>query len=323
MAITNTMIADLVGTEKSIQGATIAKTYRGNTFLNAGVLATSADMNTFAGATGPRTFGVPFLKPLVYADPNVASDDINVEGAVGKLTGDEYGAVKHILNYAVSDTDLTRMVTGVSIENVSGLFARYWNDVQKAYTINVLKGVLAVGGAAFTTDTSAATDGTQIFGVNSLPDAQAQMGENGQHLQCLVVHPMVYAKMQKDQANAFVPKNLTNLDFDTYAGYKVVISKDMPNAAGVYTSALLGSGFLAYGEGAPLSPVEIERKANGGNGEGGTILHSRKNLIIHPQGFGWKGVVAPTAAALAVGTNWQLKADREDVAVAFIKTKVA
>ena len=80
------------------------------------------------------------------------------------------------------------------------------------------------------------------------------------------------------------------------------------------SSILARSGALAFGTGSVLNPLEIERVANGGNGQGAEILHSRQAVVIHPQGFNYAATnVAPTTTVLADDASWTLAVPVEQV----------
>ena len=52
-----------------------------------------------------------------------------------------------------------------------------------------------------------------------------------------------------------------------------------------YISYLLGGGAFAVGTVAGVNDLEIERTAATGNGAGHTALWTRRDMLIHPQGF--------------------------------------
>jgi hypothetical protein len=306
MAITNTRITDLVPSEKLL-GNTVNMLLRTeNELARAGILANSPEIDAAASAMGPRKAFIPFLNPLDATVVNYSTDDITDAGDVGKLTADEFCAVRHDVNYAWGTSDLTRMVTQYeAMGGISAGLADYWMKILKRQAENAL----LAAGSKFTFGA-----GTDAFSLELLIDAAATKGIYADRLTAIVVSPLTYAKMQKMNAgNNFVPASATDLGFAQFAGFNVIKSARVGNT----DSILVGTGALAVGYGTVPVPIEIERVANGGNGGGGDILHSRQSLIVHPQGLSYGALSGNPELMddIADGSLWTVAVPDEQVAV--------
>ena len=330
MPYTNTLISDLVPSEKGLRPTVDFRIAAKNEFLNAGVMQSSTALQSLAGA-GPRKFTIQYLNALAADEVNVASDDLNQDGKNGSRTAGEFDAVKHVLNYAWGVTDLEKMVVGDdSMADIGNGIGEYWAKIIKDMAVETLVGVRNATGTNLVQATAAAVTADNLLG--AAIDAQAAKGERGPDMMdTLVVSPAMYAMLRNAQGNAFIAKQATNINFDTYAGFKLVVSSRVADlsATGFQNAILIGQGALSYAVGNGPVPEEIERLANKGNGEGGDLLHSRRNVIIHPQGFGYTGSVlsgvykAGLSTALKAAGSWALEVPKEDVAVSFLRFTVA
>ncbi len=323
MAILNSTITSVAGSEKVVGQFVDLTIEANNPFTRSGAMVRTVQYDAIA-ASGPRKVSAPYLLPIDSTSYNDASDDITLQGNVDALAGKWFNANVAILNKGISETDLAKMVTGVDILGEAGakIANDVWLPILKRRVAKMLTGVAAAAGANYTVDASAA-----YFDTGVLSDARAQLLENGPAISTLVVHPFVAARMRKQEANQFVPQSKTDLTLASFGGYNLVESADMPLlATGVYLSAVLGTGFIGYGEAAPLNAIELERVANGGNGQGGTILHSRKRFLVHPQGFNYKDAapIVPTEAQLALAATWEVAPgiDRTNIRAVFVKSKI-
>lgn len=328
MAYVNTTIADLVPSDKLLSNQVSFAIAAQNEFVNSGVFNTNPMISQYVGA-GPRKFTLQYMNPLAADAVNVASDDLNVEGAMGKMTAGEFDACKHVLNYGFATSELASMVTGRdTVSDLTSGISQYWLKTIKDLGVSTLVG-LRNSSASLVHATGAAYSSDSLYA--GVIDAQATKGENGEILDTLIVTPAQLALLRKAEKNAFVPMSQTNIGFDTYAGFKIVVSNRVADLAkaGEQSVILAGRGLVSFAETSGPKDMEIERIANGGNGQGGDILHTRRNVILHPQGAAWKGGIssgtnkATLKTELEKAANWQLVAPAEQVAVSFIKFTVA
>ncbi|ALR21890.1 hypothetical protein ATN00_17930 [Sphingobium baderi] len=193
--------------------------------------------------------------------------------------------------------------------------ADYWNGVFQRRATASLKGIQAAVSAL----TVNILPNTTAFGLDLIIDATVDADLYADQFDTIIISPATKGKLQKQEKNSYVPASQTNIGFDTWAGYKIIVDKTF----GDNMSVVARSGALAFGTGTPagMVPFEVERIANGGNGQGGDILHSRQSVVLHPQGFNYKGGVSPTEAAttgnLAHSGSWELAVDKQYVPFRF------
>lgn len=315
MAITNTTIADLVPNEK-VLGATVdALLAAKNPLITSGLAVVAPEFNNVANG-GPRKSSVPFLNPLDPSNYNISSDAIGTEGNVGKMTAGEFSVLRHDLNYGFGTADLARMVTLYDAKGgIQAGLAAYWNGVFQRRAAASLLGIKAAVSAL------TVGAGDAALSIDLMIDATVDAGLYADQFDILIVSPLTKGKLQKLEKNSYVPASQTGIGFDTYAGFKIIVDTSF----GDTTSVIARSGALAFGMGTPagMIPYEVERVANGGNGAGADILHTRKSAVLHPQGFNYNSSnVAPTEAAtsgnLAHSGSWTLAVDRKMVGFRFI-----
>ena len=136
------------------------------------------------------------------------------------------------------------------------------------------------------------------------------------------VHSVVMNQMVKQDLIEYLRDSDGKIILATYLGKPVFMDDSLVYGSGRYLSVFFGQGAFGYGEGNPTVPVELERKASGGNGGGAEVLWERKTLILQPAGFSWKGStnqnLSPTAAQYAAAGNWERVFDRKQVPFAAV-----
>lgn len=303
MAITNTTIADLVGNdgERKLAIKVDAIRTESNELVQSGLTASSAEVTELANG-GPRKVSLDYKKPLSADVFNVSNDDINDEGEVGKAEAGSYSAMRMDLNYAWGTADLTQIVTqyGSTGDLATGI-AGFQNAVSKSLLTSALTGVRKAveADADITFDIAGAFDMAPIY------DAAATAEEWATLFNIMLVSHSRYAKLQAGN-DGFVAPSDVNTRFAQYQGFTLLKT----NTLTADEVILARRGSVGYGEGTAQKAVEVERKANGGNGGGADILHSRFSRVIHPQGMSFEGSVpksqAEVKAVLEAAASWAL-----------------
>lgn len=297
-------ISDLVPNEKVLAGAIDLKLGERNEIVNSGLALRNPLVDAVAGG-GPRKASLPYLLPLSADNVNVGTDDITEDGDIGKMNAEEFSVLRHDLNYAWGFADLVQMVTRYNVQGgIAAGIADYWNTIYNKMAVSTMIGALKTNsGLTYTSDA-----GADFYTAAMM--AAASGGLDADAFDILIVSPAIYAQMRIDQKNAFVPGAATVSRFDEYAGLKLLKSKAFGS-----DMVLARSGALAFGEGNPpgMVPTEIERLANKATGQGATVLHSRRSVVVHANGFEWVGQVAPTvlksgstAPQIETASNWNL-----------------
>ena len=301
MAIDNTTIAGLAGSERKVQVRVQAIREASNELVNSGLTASTQETADLANG-GPRKVTLDYRKPLSADEFNVTSDNINQEGSVGKMEAASYGAMRLDLNYAWSTTDLTQIVTqygrqGDLYEGIAG----YENAVTKGLLASALVGVKA----KLASNTAITKAVTTDFDMQVVFDMMATGEEWSPLFNILIVSHGRYAKLQGQQKNGFVPASQTQTRFDEYQGFKLIKSNKVVTDNDLIVAR---AGALGYGESTAQQAFEVERRANAANGGGADILHDRFSRVIHPQGMDFKGAIPTTQAqvksVLEAAASW-------------------
>lgn len=316
MALNNTTIQGLVPSEKALSVGVDLLLANKNVLLNSGLAARGPEVDAVAGG-GPRKSSLAYINPLSTDEVNVSTDVLTDEGNIGNMTADEFTVLRHDLNYGWGFTDLQRMVTQYDAEGgVRAGIAQYWNGIYTKLLVSTLKGVKA----AVASNTDIVTSVTGDFDMAAVYDAVAKAGDYADQYNTMIISPARFAKLQAKESNGFVPASRTNTGFADYQGFNLIKSTKV----GDNDVTLARSGALAFGEGQPtgLVPIELERRANGGNGGGADILHSRRSVVVHPQGMEYKGVIPGKTtdifANLEKAATWGLEVPQEMFGFRFI-----
>lgn len=307
-------------------------------FFQSGVVSRNAALDAKAG-TGGRTVDMPFWNDLdASSEPNYSSDDPDVKAALAKVDAAEMIARIGYLNKGFASVDLTGEIAGSNpMQRIRNRFGTYWMRQWQRRIIKASVGVLAHNVAsnsgdmvhdASIADGNAATS-ANLFARNNFTAAAFTLGDAVDGIGAMAVHSIVYKRMVDNDDIDFIPDSKGALTIPTFMGKAVIVDDGLPVVAGgtsgfVYTSILFGAGVIGYGEGNPLTPVEVIRDPHAGNGGGMESLYERKTWLLHVAGHSFTSSsvagVTPTWAELATAANWSRKVSRKNVPLAFLKT---
>jgi len=137
-----------------------------------------------------------------------------------------------------------------------------------------------------------------------------------------MMHSVVYARALKNNLIDFVSDSVNNLAFQvpTFLGREVIVDDGLPASGGVYETWMFGEGAVIFAQGDPDVPVEVDRQAGAGNGNGQEILYNRVRWGMHPKGHAYAGATpdgGPTNAVIAGATSWQRRfPERKQIKIA-------
>lgn len=330
--------------------------------VQSGVMVASPVLNLLL-VGGGKTFTVPSWLDLDASDAsgadNVSSDDVadiqaasfesgtptdaNRKDAVAKkLTTTEEVAVRLVRNQNWSSTGLARELAGSDpMAAIAGRVAYYWVRRLQRIFIAVWNGViadnlLAAGGSDTHTqydlinDISGSSflDGVTNFTAEAFIDATVTMGDSMERLTAVMVHSVVYARMQKNNLIDFIPDATGMINIPTFLGREVIVDDGMPRTGTVYDTWLFGAGAAQLGEALADMPTEVSRQPLAGNGGGQEILTTRRVYTIHPTGHAYvqssipKG--GPSNTDLVAAANWSRHyPERKQVDFAVLRTREA
>jgi hypothetical protein len=302
-------------------------------------------------AGGGTTFNIPSFKDLDNDDDRVSTDTAHAEFTGGTAepdpkkieTATEVG-VRLSRNQSWSSADLTAALAGEDPMNaIAGSVSRYWTRRLQAAFVATMKGVFADNAAApsgsehtqndLTNDVSGEsfTDGVTNFTAEAFLDAAVTMGDSMEDLGMVMVHSIVYNRMQKNNLIDFIPDANGVVNIPTFLGRQVIVDDGLPVTSNVYDTWLFGAGAIRLGTGTPKVPTEVERKAGAGNGGGQEILYNRTEWCIHPAGHKYAGTSpnggpsnAATSNNLAHAGSWQrVFGERKQIKIARLITREA
>ena len=315
--------------------------------VQSGVLAMSDLIgNLLAG--GGLTFNVPSFRDLDDDADNVSTDDvadiIALSTSAGtpafpasfndsiplKIETDTEVAVRLSRNQSWSSADLAEALAGADPqEAVANRVAFYWVRRLQSVFIATFQGVSKDNGVNdsgdYSNDIAGASfvDGVTNFSAEAFLDAAVTMGDSMEDLTAVMVHSIVFNRMQKNNLIDFIPDARGEVTIPTFLGREVIIDDQMPNGtgavrgdgtagnAGVFETWLFGAGAAQWGQGSPKVPTAVAREEAAGNGGGQEILHSRREWSLHPVGHAYIGT-APNggpgngtgATDLNIATSW-------------------
>lgn len=313
--------------------------------ISAGVLVRDPAIDQLL-AGGGLTFDVPSWKDLANDTDNVSTDEAaGVNDAVPKKTGTaQEVAVRLSRNQSWSSADLSAALAGADpMQSIADRVAGYWARRLQAAFVATITGVFADNAAApsgtehvqndMTVDISgsAFVDGVTNFSTESFLDAAVTMGDSMEDLVAVMVHSVVYSRMQKNNLIDFIPDSQGVVNIPTFLGRRVIVDDSMPVSSGVYNTWLFGNGAVRLGVGAPRIPTEIDRKPEAGAGGGQEILYSRVQWAIHPVGNKYAGTApnggpsnAATSNNLAHAASFQrVFPERKQIKIARLITREA
>lgn len=268
-------------------------------------------------AGGGLTFNTPSFQDLDN-DVDRVSTDTSVDdfaGGTARPVPNKNGtstevSVRLNRNNSWSSADLASVLAGADpMNSIATRVAFYWTRRLQVAFIATMNGVIADNTAAdggdYTNDISGASyvAGVTDFSAEAFLDAAVTMGDSMEDLTAVMVHSVVFNRMQKNNLIDFIPDARGEVQIPTFLGREVVVDDGMPVTANVYDTWLFGGGAARLGVGSPKVGTEIEREAGGGNGGGQEILYSRQEWAIHPVGHAYVGTSPDGGPGNTAGAN--------------------
>lgn len=306
-------------------------------------------------AGGGLTFNVPSFQDLANDADNVPTNNIAdlikiiAAGIAGggtfadipggttltdsiplDLDTDTEIAVRLNRNNSWSSLDLAAQLAGADpMMAIADRVGYYWTRRLQAAFIATIQGLSKDNGANdsgdYANDIVGASfvDGVTNFSAEAFLDAKLTMGDSQDQLAMIMVHSVVYNRMQKNNLIDFIPDARGEVQIPTFLGAEVIVDDGMPNGtatvrsdgsagpANSYETWLFGPGAVQWGVGSPKVPTETSRQAAAGNGGGQDVLHSRVEWSLHPVGHAYAGTApsggpsnAATTNNLNIATSW-------------------
>ncbi|SHN03813.1 hypothetical protein SAMN02746066_04545 [Anaerosporobacter mobilis DSM 15930] len=234
------------------------------------------------------------------------------------------------------ETDFGYDITGGTdfLAQVASQVGEYWDDIDQATLLSVLKGIFSMTGAknlefvnGHTYDISDKTDGTGVFGPVTLNNAiQKALGDNKAKFTLAIMHSAVATGLEN--LNLLEYMKYTDKDgierslpLATLNGKLVLVDDTMPveevpkvgevEAYTKYTSYVLGDGAIEYTDCGAKVPYETDRDPAKNGGQ--DTLYGRQRKIFSPYGISFtdSSILSPTDANLETGSKWSLANSNE------------
>lgn len=305
--------------------------------FTSGILRSDANLANFL-AGGGQTVNVPFWNDLGSDEPNTSSDDPASSATPKKVTASKDIAIRINRNQGWSDADLVAELAGDDpMRAIGDRVSSYWARGYQKHLVAALKGLFADNIANDSgdmvndigTDGAGAVTSAELVSAEAILDTKQTMGDAGEMLDTLIMHSVVFTRLQKLNLIDFIPDSRGEVRFPSYLGYTVVVDDGVQITTGAnrleYSTYLVGRGAMAWAESPPAVPVEVDRKPAQGDGGGVEELWTRRQYIMHPYGIKWTSSSlagqSPTNAELEDATNWdRVFEERKQIPIAELLT---
>jgi hypothetical protein len=317
----------------------LQKTKERAAIFTSGILNDDSRLSAFL-AGGGRTANNPFWKDLSDTESDVGNDDPASLSVPEKITTGKDIVVRQVRTKSWSTANLVADLAGADpMQAVADSVAAYWERQFNAILVATLHGVYLdnvtndAGDMVndIGTDAVGAPTAAELVSAEAIIDSKQTMGDAAEDLKAIIMHSVVYSRLQKQNLIDFIPDSRGEINFPTYLGYRVIVSDTAKKITGTnrteYVTYLVGAGALAWHEASlKTSPmIEVEREALQGGGMGVDILVSRRQFVLHPNGIKWTDTACagefPTNTELAAVSNWdRVYAERKQIPIAFLVT---
>lgn len=307
----------------------IERTTEKSALIRSGILGIEKRVEVPKGGTLVQ---MPFFNDLDGDPEPIQSDYTLTPEKIG--TGKDQARVMEF-GKAWSSEDLAAELAGADpMRAIGDLVADYWVRQQQKILLKILDGVFADNETNDNGDLihniaiengNSATD-ANLISAEAILDACQLLGDAKDKFTAIAMHSKVHTRLQKLDLIDFEPDSQANVGWGTYLGkYSIIVDDGLPAVQGTtsgykYTTYIFAAGAVAYREGSPKVPTEIDRNSL----KGEDILISRRKFIMHPRGFKWtEDSVAgemPTLAELAKSENWDRVYDKKQIRIVKLVT---
>ena len=300
----------------------VQETTKRDAFLASGVVQPMAELN--ATEDGGDYINVPFFAANLSSTFERLTDSTSL--TPGKITADKQRAAVVHRGNAFESRDLAAMAAGSDpMAAIGQKLASYISHERQKDLLSCCAGIFGAvddtTGAAFA---SLAVDGTTsdtpvALGVRQIVKAKSLLGDQGEKLSTIVVHPNVYYDLMERRAIDFVYDGTGAVDANadsgstanafgqvgvpTFMGLRVIVSADVQTtgagATTEYASYAFTPGAIGSGEQMALR-TETDRDILAKSDALSFDLH----YVYHPMGTRFAEVANPTPAQLSTVGNW-------------------
>lgn len=302
-----------------------------NALLKAGVLRTRTDLRgMLTEQTGGNFISIPMSGRIggsaLNYDGNTDITATNLETFLQSMI--VVGRAK-----AWKELDFTFDITSKDfMAEIARQVGEYWDDVDQATILSILKGIFGVTTDSFSTshtlDISAETGNSgkdAYVGASTLNNAVQKAGGDNKDLFAVAFMHSVVATNLENLGLLEYWKGVDDngiekpLKIASWNGRTVFVDDDMPTGTGgtspntytTYTTYILGEGAFDYCDCGAKVPNETWRDPKTRGGEDWLITRQRK--LFAPKGFSFvqpsTAIISPTAVQLETAARWDVVAD--------------
>ncbi len=314
----------------------VEETTKRDAFLASGVVQPMAELN--ASEDGGDYINVPFFAANLNSTFERLTDSTSL--TPGKITADKQRAAVVHRGNAFESRDLAAMAAGSDPQAAIGQkLASYISHERQKDLLSCCAGVFgAVGDTSNAAFAALAVDGTTSdtpteLGPRQIVKAKSLLGDQGEKLSTIVLHPKVYFSLMERRAIDFIYDNNGQADtgatqgstapafgsvqVPTFMGLRVIVSSDVQTAGSgsstEYASYVFTPGAIGSGEQMALR-VERDRDILAKSDALSFDLH----YVYHPMGTRFAEVPNPTPAQLQTVTNWTKVYETNNIGIARI-----
>lgn len=273
---------------------------RKTNLIQSGVVSRSGKLDALLNGGG-ATFNFPFYNNLSDSGETIATDNPADIIVPNKNSASNLIVPRCVRTASWEVADLDELLTGSDpMAFIGSRVADYRLGRLQAQFLAVVKGIFANNATADDDyhdqndqrlDISGASysKGTTDFSVNALIDAISLLGDAQDGFGMIMVHPLVFANMQKqDVIDTRIPSTASAPVY-YYNGYQIILNQDLPHASGVCSTYIFGRDQFKLGFGSVKEPVAFEKHQAQGNGYGVTTMYNRWCNAFAPKGYSYVG----------------------------------
>lgn len=294
-----------------------------NALLKAGVLRNRSDLKQMLNdQTGGNFITIP-MTGLIGGDP------LNYDGNTNITASgiDTYAQSMIVVGRAKAwqEKDFSFELTGHDfMEDIAAQVGDYWDDIDQATILSILKGIFGVTVDNFNTKHTLdiSGDATPTVGPTTLNTAiQKAAGANKNIFTAAIMHSAVATTLENLQVLEYWKETDANgvqrpVALASWNGRTVIIDDDVPTeevaASGSapaytkYTTYVLGQNAFDYCDCGAKVPNEVSRDAKTDGGI--DLLYTRQRKLFAPRGFSFvqpnTPILSPTAEQLETAARW-------------------
>lgn len=307
--------------------------------IASGIIREDNTIKSLIGSKG-NVGTMPFYIPL-DADAE-GMEPLNYDGKTDNTPVETKGSKQTFMSIermkAFKAKDFTKELTGANpLTDVAGKVGGYYQQVWQNILMKIVKGVMASADMKDHRTDVAVSEGTvsetNLVNETSFIDlGQKALGDMADRFRLIIMHSKIYANLQKKNLIVFnkytvADADLKDVELPTYNGKIVVVDDRNTVDASVegfpkYHTYLVGEGAFLSSDKELENPYVTAYDAETAGGV--ESLYTKQARVLHPNGFSFAvdnvAEESPTDAELANASNWSLKFNHKNVAIAEIVT---